>query len=687
MKQQIFYVTSLMMVLLCGCSDTIQYEENIGKNTTRALCDNVGDFYYYKGGKIPLKINPDKVAVFYKSSGQMKKVNGNKELQIIDLKNTNRLSHKELINSLKEDENLSTVEYVVGDSIPVALSNFFYIKLKNTSDLALLQSEAEKIGCVVEKQVDSDPLWVRISNNKESLYSSSLQASNHLYETGLFADVDPGFVIDFKYNYTPTDTYYSSQWGVGKEGINLEWVWNANKGKPYITTAIVDGGVNTKHPDLVGVMHPYSYNCSNGTTNTTVSEHATFIAGIIAANHNSIGVAGVAPNTKLMNISCELVTRPTLSEELANGINKSWQNGADIINISFGDQGGAAYNQLHSALLESALNNALVKGRKGKGCVVSFAAGNHKVIDYPGYINDDILVVGAISQNGQVTDYSGRGSKLDVVAPGHRIMSTIINGYGYSDGTSYAAPYAAGLAALILSNDSTLTQRQVCDLMKASANKSQWNKDYGYGCIDANKASKIQSGDYFEILNKGNNNSFVSYGNTEYYIKNYSGNDIKWGHSEGIDMTPMSSCQSVLVNADFDGYSKDVELWADFMYKGYPIHVSHKFKLLQDPIIYGLDKIELYSTDERWNFIVNCADPKAEITVPGDGVIEFPYASDADFIDSWNRCFSIETNMFDTNKVYEVTICSRNKYTEDRQTFYITKDTDKIPTMSRVVKK
>ena len=66
MKQQIFYVTSLMMVLLCGCSDTIQYEENIGKNTTRALCDNVGDFYYYKGGKIPLKINPDKVAVFYK---------------------------------------------------------------------------------------------------------------------------------------------------------------------------------------------------------------------------------------------------------------------------------------------------------------------------------------------------------------------------------------------------------------------------------------------------------------------------------------------------------------------------------------------------------------------------------------------------------------------------------------------
>lgn len=119
------------------------------------------------------------------------------------------------------------------------------------------------------------------------------------------------------------------------------------------------------------------------------------IAGIIAANHNNIGVAGIAPETKLMDISQPQFTN-TYSEKLANGINKAWQQGADVINMSIWDQGGAYYNNFYSALLESAIENALSKGRGGKGCVFVFASGNHEVVDYPGYINKDILVVGAI---------------------------------------------------------------------------------------------------------------------------------------------------------------------------------------------------------------------------------------------------------------------------------------------------
>lgn len=71
------------------------------------------------------------------------------------------------------------------------------------------------------------------------------------------------------------------------------------------------------------------------------------------------------------------------------------------------------------------------------------------------------MVVGSISSDGKLADNSGRGKQLDVVAPGVGIKSTDSNGDYFSDeGTSYAAPYVAGLAALILSEDSSLTQNR-----------------------------------------------------------------------------------------------------------------------------------------------------------------------------------------------------------------------------------
>ena len=118
-------------------------------------------------------------------------------------------SEENNIDNIKKNEDVVSVEYVVGDSIPVALSNLFYVKLKSQSDLPLLESEAKKIGCIVEHAVETDSRWIRLSNNKESIFESSLDASNYLYETGLFDDVDPGFIFNYQYSSTPTDALYS----------------------------------------------------------------------------------------------------------------------------------------------------------------------------------------------------------------------------------------------------------------------------------------------------------------------------------------------------------------------------------------------------------------------------------------------------------------------------------------------
>ena len=199
-----------------------------------------------------------------------------------------------------------------------------------------------------------------------------------------------------------------------------------------------------------------------------------------------------------------------VSAEFASGINWSVQNGADIINCSWGDQNGSQYSIFYSAVLQNAiinaLTNALTNARNGKGCILIFASGNNGGIDYPGNFHPDIITVGAINQMGQrVTSppNSAFGSKLDVVAPGKDILSTSLNnGLFIADGTSFAAPHVSGIAALILSVNPCLTREQVTNIIEQTSQKvggynytsnalrpnGTWHNEVGYGLVDAHAA-------------------------------------------------------------------------------------------------------------------------------------------------------------------------------------------------------
>lgn len=212
-------------------------------------------------------------------------------------------------------------------------------------------------------------------------------------------------------------------------------------------------------------------------------------------------MVGVAPQSEIMSISHTLSITPDISEELANGINWAWQNGSHIINNSWGDQGGQFFNQLHSALLEDAITNALDNGRNGLGTILIFASGNHSpVIDYPANSNPNIITVGAINSTGNRSNFSGFGNELDVVAPGSNILSAIPSqGTASWDGTSMAAPHVAGVAALILSVNPNLTVQEVNTIIESTAQKvggysysnnpsrpnGTWDDEMGYGLVDA----------------------------------------------------------------------------------------------------------------------------------------------------------------------------------------------------------
>ncbi len=170
-------------------------------------------------------------------------------------------------------------------------------------------------------------------------------------------------------------------------------------------------------------------------------------------------------------------------------------------------------------LLQASLNNAIIntiaQGRDGKGTIVVFTAGNENDtnIRYPGNNNSDILVVGAIAPNGERKSYvscdaeyqwgSCYGSQLDIMAPGVFIPTTTYTG-GYTqsfNGTSSACPHVAGVAALILSVNPTLTGQQVRDIIESTAQKIRtdlypytsttgrpngtWHEQMGYGLVDA----------------------------------------------------------------------------------------------------------------------------------------------------------------------------------------------------------
>lgn len=309
----------------------------------------------------------------------------------------------------------------------------------------------------------------------------------------------------------PSDPLFSLQWGLynscysGKD-INMTPIWNSNRWN-YITgknikIAIIDTGVDTTHIDLSANIDSISYDTETGNSShiyyyESNYSHGTHCAGIAAAvKDNGIHIAGVAPKAKIVSISNSLRIDNPNSIKLANGIRWACDHGADVISCSWG-----AYE---NSYIDDAIQYALTNGRHGKGCVIVFATGNegNSYVSYPANCNDMILTVGAIKDNGERWSGSNYGEKLDVVAPGVGIISTIPNDtIASKSGTSMACPHVAGVAALILQRNSELTVSQVNDIICRNAKRipsnnynyvtkpyGTWNNEYGYGLVDAYKS-------------------------------------------------------------------------------------------------------------------------------------------------------------------------------------------------------
>ena len=307
----------------------------------------------------------------------------------------------------------------------------------------------------------------------------------------------------------PNDPLYAKQWGLRQ--IKAPGAWARGAFGAGTTIAVVDSGVDLNHPDLGAQLVPgidlaSEQTCTPGAQD--LNGHGTHVAGIAAAStNNGIGVAGTAPQARIMPVRVLDAAGEGFSDDIALGIRWAADHGAHVINLSLGD---AIPLPIDLSGISSAVNYAY-----GKGAVIVAAAGNESIpfCEYPSASRNAICVA-ATDATGFPSSYSNFPIRLDggvaVRAPGGDgsgdcgdqadIWSTYWpgakddnaercapRGYEPLAGTSMSAPFVSGIAAML--RGAGLSNEQVMNCIRqTSSNGGSYDLVNGYGLVSAEAA-------------------------------------------------------------------------------------------------------------------------------------------------------------------------------------------------------
>lgn len=292
---------------------------------------------------------------------------------------------------------------------------------------------------------------------------------NYVEDNGL---VEPALV--------PNDPRFASQWH-----LPIIWApqgWDISRGSAGATIAILDSGVDPTHPDLVGkLVAGYNFIVNNTDTHD-VYGHGTEVAGAAAAiSNNSIGVAGVAWESTVMPMVVADSTGYATWSALSSSVTWAADRGVRVMNISFAGSSG-------SLTLQNAINYAW-----NKGALIFASAGNYSTSTpyYPA-AGQNVIAVSATTRTDGLSGYSNYGSWVDVAAPGDAILTTMKGGgYGSVSGTSFSSPIAAGVAALIVGTNPSLSNVQVEQILKSNADDlgaAGFDPYFGFGRVNVYKS-------------------------------------------------------------------------------------------------------------------------------------------------------------------------------------------------------
>ena len=285
----------------------------------------------------------------------------------------------------------------------------------------------------------------------------------------------------------PNDPYLGSAWHLNKVGAPAAWDSAPGMGDG-VKIAILDSGVDPGHPDLKGNLIPgFNFMDYNNDTGDSCG-HGTAVAGTAAAvSNNSSGVAGIAGKARIMPVKIANYNSSyggcyAYYSTVVSGITYAADNGARVINVSYA---GVAASQ---AVLNAA------QYAKSKGSLVFASAGNNGR-DEGVNPTTSMVVVSATDENDNMAGWSSYGSFVTIAAPGTGLWTTTNGGgYGQWNGTSFASPLTAGIAALMMSASPSLDNLTIESLLYATAiDRGAAGRDPYFGHGRVNAAAAVQA--------------------------------------------------------------------------------------------------------------------------------------------------------------------------------------------------
>ena len=332
------------------------------------------------------------------------------------------------------------------------------------------------------KRLDDDYVSVRvkISDDMETAIDS-------FKDNPRVAFVQPNY--KYKVN-SDASVYNNPNYQYHIDLIKTKEAWSLVESKGNTTkVSVIDTGVDVKHEDLQkNLVSNSSYTQTVGGIKKQVvydsDHHGTHVTGIIGATYgNGIGVSGVASGNnnnlaKIMVVGTSLDGENMYTSDIIDAINYSKDNGAKVINMSFG---GTGRDRAMEAAIRDAYDN---------GIVLVAASGNDESNKFSSPSDfKEVISVNASNKYNKPVYWSDYGISKDISAPGYNILSTTPgNTYELLSGTSMASPIVAGVVALMLDANPSLTPAEVYNILCASTGQSDFDEMLGYGIVNAKEA-------------------------------------------------------------------------------------------------------------------------------------------------------------------------------------------------------
>ncbi len=418
----------------------------------------------------------------------------------------------------------------------VYLTDEITVQFEQALTPALSQTTTAALGLIYDKPVEGleNTYIFRVGKTAQE---NPVKLANRLMALPDVLLAEANVVVPSQSSYRPKDTLYPQQWYLNHSGsgrdlsinshIAAEQAWDITRGDRSVVIAVADDAIDISHPDFQGagkVVAPRDLYDRDFTPlpGGEADNHGTAVAGVAVAEETGTGIVGVAPGCALMPIR----TTGFLDDQSVEAVfNWASDNGASVICCSWG--AGAVRFPL-SLRQRAAITRAATKGRNGKGCLITFAAGNfnrplNSTVEEQGWpkrvltgvttwlngfaVHPDVITVGACTSQNKKAAYSNWGNELFISAPsnnappaiwleetgyievppkynyrlpGATVITTDRTGpQGYSTdnftdafgGTSSACPVVAGVIGLMLSANPNLSTAEVKRILKNSADK------------------------------------------------------------------------------------------------------------------------------------------------------------------------------------------------------------------------